>query len=44
MDEDLRLIRAVAEYQFGPGAGLALFPDKLYSPLFGPIMASSPSL
>ena len=29
MDEDLRLIRAVAEYQFGPGAGLALFPDKV---------------
>ncbi|OGD59336.1 hypothetical protein A3K78_08480 [Candidatus Bathyarchaeota archaeon RBG_13_52_12] len=27
MDEELRRIRAIAEYQFGNGAGLALFPD-----------------
>lgn len=27
MDEELRRIRAIAEYQFGHGAGLALFPD-----------------
>jgi predicted RNA-binding protein (TIGR00451 family) len=27
MDDDLRRIRAVAEYQFGPGSGAALFPD-----------------
>jgi predicted RNA-binding protein (TIGR00451 family) len=26
LDEELRRIRAVAEYQFGHGAGLALFP------------------
>ena len=29
MDADLRRIRAVAEYQFGPGAGAALFPDDV---------------
>ncbi|MCX6649084.1 MAG: pseudouridine synthase [Candidatus Bathyarchaeota archaeon] len=29
MDADLRRIRAVAEYQFGPGAGAALFPDEV---------------
>ena len=29
MDEDLRKIRAIAEYQFGHGAGLALFPDEV---------------
>ncbi len=29
MDEELRRIRAVAEYQFGTGAGLALFPDEV---------------
>ena len=29
MDEELRRIRAVAEYQFGNGAGLALFPDDV---------------
>jgi predicted RNA-binding protein (TIGR00451 family) len=27
MDEDLRRVRGVAEYQFGPGSGGALFPD-----------------
>jgi len=27
LDEELRRIRAIAEYQFGNGAGLALFPD-----------------
>ena len=29
MDADLRRIRAVAEYQFGHGAGAALFPTRL---------------
>jgi len=29
MDADLRRIRAVAEYQFGLGAGAALFPDEV---------------
>lgn len=29
MDADIRRIRAVAEYQFGPGAGVALFPDEV---------------
>ncbi len=29
MDKELRRIRAVADYQFGPGAGLALFPDDV---------------
>ncbi len=29
MDDDLRRIRAVAEYQFGPGSGAALFPDDV---------------
>ncbi|MFA5868716.1 MAG: PUA domain-containing protein [Candidatus Bathyarchaeia archaeon] len=29
MDEDLRKIRAIAEYQYGPGAGAALFPDDV---------------
>ncbi len=29
MDDDLRRIRAVAEYQFGPGAGVALFPEDV---------------
>lgn len=29
MGEELRRIRAVAEYQFGHGAGLALFPDDV---------------
>lgn len=27
MDKDLRRVRGVAEYQFGPGSGAALFPD-----------------
>ena len=27
MDQDLRRVRGVAEYQFGPGIGLTLFPD-----------------
>lgn len=27
MDRDLRRVRGVAEYQFGPGSGGALFPD-----------------
>jgi len=27
MDQDLRRVRGVAEYQFGPGSGAALFPD-----------------
>jgi predicted RNA-binding protein (TIGR00451 family) len=27
MDQDLRRVRGVAEYQFGPGIGWALFPD-----------------
>ena len=29
MDDELRRIRAVAEYQFGPGSGAALFPDDV---------------
>ena len=29
MDADVRRIRAVAEYQFGHGAGIALFPDEV---------------
>lgn len=29
MDADLRRIRAVADYQFGHGAGVALFPDEV---------------
>lgn len=29
MDEDIRKIRAIAEYQYGPGAGAALFPDDV---------------
>jgi predicted RNA-binding protein (TIGR00451 family) len=29
LDEELRRIRAVAEYQFGHGAGLALFPVEV---------------
>jgi predicted RNA-binding protein (TIGR00451 family) len=29
MDEDLKRIRAIAEYQFGSGAGVALFPDDV---------------
>lgn len=29
MNSDLRRIRAVAGYQFGPGAGDALFPDEV---------------
>ncbi len=29
MDADLRRIRAVADYQFGHGAGDALFPDEV---------------
>ena len=29
MDSDLRRIRAIAEYQFGPGADIALFPDEV---------------
>jgi predicted RNA-binding protein (TIGR00451 family) len=29
MDSELRRIRAVAEYQFGPGSGIALFPDEV---------------
>jgi predicted RNA-binding protein (TIGR00451 family) len=29
MDEDLKRIRAVAEYQYGHGAGAALFPDDV---------------
>lgn len=29
MDADLRRIRAVADYQYGPGAGAALFPDEV---------------
>jgi predicted RNA-binding protein (TIGR00451 family) len=29
MDEDLRKIRAIAEYQYGHGAGAALFPDDV---------------
>ena len=27
MDQDLQRVRGVAEYQFGPGSGAALFPD-----------------
>lgn len=27
MDRDLRRIRAIADYQFGPGCGAALFPE-----------------
>ena len=27
MDGDLRRIRGIADYQFGPGSGAALFPD-----------------
>ncbi|MCW3978351.1 MAG: pseudouridine synthase [Candidatus Bathyarchaeota archaeon] len=27
MDQDLRRIRAIADYQFGPGCGAALFPE-----------------
>ena len=27
MDQDLRRVRGVAEYQFGPGSDAALFPD-----------------
>lgn len=27
MDPDLRRIRAIADYQFGPGCGAALFPE-----------------
>ena len=29
MDNELRRIRAIAEYQFGPGSGMALFPDEV---------------
>ncbi len=29
MDSELRRIRAVAEYQLGPGSGMALFPDEV---------------
>jgi predicted RNA-binding protein (TIGR00451 family) len=29
MDEGLRRIRAVAEYQFGPGSSIALFPEEV---------------
>jgi predicted RNA-binding protein (TIGR00451 family) len=29
MDEDIRKIRAIAEYQYGHGAGAALFPDDV---------------
>ncbi len=29
MDSELRRIRAVAEYQFGTGSGMALFPDEV---------------
>jgi len=29
MDEDLKKIRAIAEYQFGGGAGAVLFPDDV---------------
>jgi predicted RNA-binding protein (TIGR00451 family) len=29
MDKDLRRIRAVAEYQFGSGAGIAMFPEEV---------------
>ena len=29
MDEDLRKIRAIAEYQYGHGVGAALFPDDV---------------
>ena len=29
MDSELRRIRAIAEYQFGHGAGLALFPEEV---------------
>ena len=29
MDSELRRIRAVAEYQFGPGSGAALFPNEV---------------
>jgi predicted RNA-binding protein (TIGR00451 family) len=29
MDADLRRIRAVADFQYGRGAGAALFPDKV---------------
>ncbi len=29
MDEDLSKIRAIADYQYGPGAGAALFPDDI---------------
>ena len=29
MDEDLKRIRAIAEYQYGSGAGAALFPEDV---------------
>ena len=29
MDDDLRRIRAIADYQFGSGSGAALFPDDV---------------
>jgi predicted RNA-binding protein (TIGR00451 family) len=29
MDSELRRIRAIAEYQFGPGSGAALFPEEV---------------
>jgi predicted RNA-binding protein (TIGR00451 family) len=29
MDNELRRIRAIAEYQFGPGSGAALFPEEV---------------
>ncbi len=29
MDPDLRRIRGIADYQFGPGCGAALFPDGI---------------
>lgn len=30
MDADLRRIRAIADFQYGPGAGAALFPDEVH--------------
>lgn len=29
MDQDLRRIRGIADYQFGPGCGAALFPEDI---------------
>lgn len=29
MDQDLRRIRGIADYQFGPGCGAALFPEDV---------------